>query len=45
VARQIGGARQSRAVAEILDDLREFIRKEAAESKREPKSSEQDAWR
>ena len=36
---------QRRAVADILDDLREFIRKEGVESKHEPKSTEQDAWR
>ena len=35
---------QRRAVGEVLDDLREFIRKEGAEFKHEPKSTEQDAW-
>jgi Family of unknown function (DUF6062) len=44
-ARQLILYVQRRAVAEILDDLREFIRKEGAESKHEPKSTEQDAWR
>ena len=43
-ARQLILDVQSRAVAVILDDLREFIRKEGVESKHEPKSTEQDAW-
>jgi hypothetical protein len=33
------------AVAEVLDDLWEFIRKEGAEYKHEPRAKEQDAWR
>jgi hypothetical protein len=44
-ARQLILDVQRAAVAEILDDLREFIRKEGAECKHEPKSNEQDAWR
>jgi hypothetical protein len=36
---------QRRAVAEILGDLGEFIRKEGAEFKHERKDKEQDAWR
>jgi hypothetical protein len=36
---------QRRAVSELRGDLREFIRKEGAEFKHEPKGSEQDAWR
>ena len=43
-ARQLILDVQRRAVAVILDDLREFIRKEGVESKHEPKSTEQDAW-
>jgi hypothetical protein len=35
---------QRRAVAEILADLKEFIRKEGNEAKHEPKGAEQDAW-
>jgi hypothetical protein len=35
---------QRRAVQEISADLEEFIRKEGAEAKHEPKGSEQDAW-
>lgn len=35
---------QRRAVREIQADLGEFIRKEGAEAKHEPKAAEQDAW-
>jgi hypothetical protein len=35
---------QRRAVGEVLEDLREFIRKEGAEYKHESKSKEQYAW-
>jgi hypothetical protein len=35
---------QRRAVAEVLSDLHEFVRKEGAEFKHEPKAKEQDAW-
>jgi len=44
-ARQVIHDVQRRAVAEVLDDLHEFIRKEGAECKHESKSKEQDAWR
>jgi hypothetical protein len=43
-ARQLILDVQRRAVREILDDLREFIRKEGDEAKREPKGAEHDAW-
>jgi hypothetical protein len=43
-ARQLVLDVQRRAVSELLGDLREFIRKEGAEFKHEPKGSEQDAW-
>ncbi len=36
---------QRRAVDDALGDLREYIRKEGAEFKHEPRGSEQDAWR
>jgi hypothetical protein len=43
-ARQILLAVQRRVSAQMLADLDEFIRKEGAEAKHEPKGSEQDAW-
>lgn len=43
-ARQLILSVQRRAVTELLNDLREFIRKEGAEFKHEPKGPQQDAW-